>query len=274
MQPTNDPDGAGGVKSIAALQRGLRVLQAIQQAPRITLTELQRHTLLPHATLLRILKTLDEEGWIERDALTKRYATRAAPRAVQPRNDWRDRLSLISRPIRTALQRKISWPVNLAVRDRTSMLILDTESTGSLTPNYHALSFRPPMLKSSMGRCYLAYCPDQEREEILRALARSPDHADSGIRADRIRRMVAEIRQRGYALRDDPSNEPLDSPERFSALSVPIQCEQRVIACLACVWVPSLANSDDMVGRHLSSLQHSAKAIEARLRQAGFPAAG
>lgn len=53
------------VKSIRALDRGLEVIERVRASGGVTLNELFIRTGLPRATLLRILKTLQEREWIQ-----------------------------------------------------------------------------------------------------------------------------------------------------------------------------------------------------------------
>lgn len=259
------------VKSITSLRRGLDVLFAIERSSAATLAELHRQTSLPKATLLRILKTLREGGWIERSELEGRYIPTSAAGESGASVEWRSGLSALAAQPRALLQRRVPWPTDLAVRDGTAMLILDAHRPiNGLAVNYRVLGFRPGMLVSSLGRCYLAFCPEAERKEILAALARSPNERDRAAqRPDEIRRMVAKTRQQGYASRD-PSHMSVESPERFGAIAAPVQCEGRVVACLSCAWLPAVSSERDIVRAHLADLQAAARAIEERLRQAGF----
>lgn len=260
-----------GVKSITALRRGLDVLLAIQRSSAVTLSELHRQTSLSKATLLRILRTLMEAGWVERNEMESRYVPTPAAGASGPALEWRARLSALAAQPRAHLQRRVPWPTDLAVRDGSAMLILDPHRPiNGLAVNYRVLGFRPPMLASSLGRCYLSFCPDQERQEILAALARSPYAVDRAAqRPDAIRRMVALARHQGYAARD-PSHSSMDSPERFGAIAVPVHGEGRVLACLSVAWLPAVASESQVAGAYLAELQAAARAIEERLRQAGF----
>lgn len=75
---------------------------------------------------------------------------------------------------RATLQRRLPWPTDLAVRDGTTMLIVDTHPLiNGLAANYQGLGFRPGMLVSSLGRCHLAFCPDDERCALVAKLADS-----------------------------------------------------------------------------------------------------
>lgn len=261
------------VKAIESLRRGLDVLHAIHASSAVTLTELHRQLGIPKASLLRILKTLREAGWVERQAVESRYVPAAAPGESGLAAQWRARLSALAAPQRSALQRRIPWPTDLAVRDGTTMLILDTHRPiNGLAVNYRVLGFRPGMLVSSLGRCWLAYCPDDERRTILRQLARSTRPLDRlALRADAVRRMVAQVRAQGYATRD-PSETSLDSPERFGALSVPVWAGPRLVASLSCAWLPAVTSETQVVAAWLPEMQAAARAIGGRLQAAGLGA--
>jgi IclR family transcriptional regulator, mhp operon transcriptional activator len=259
-----------GVKSIEALRRGLEVITVLEQSSAATLSELHRHTRFSKATLLRILRTLDEAGWIERHGATRRYALRSGgghSRAA----DWRARLSLLVAPHRAELQRRVLWPVDMATRDGTAMLILDAQRPiNGLAVNYRALGFRPLMLVSSLGRCYLAFCGDAERREIIQELSRSTKPLQRiALRTDVVRKMVSTARVQGYAARDASETEG-DSAERFGAIAAPVFCGDQIVAALSCSWLPGITNEREIVARHLKGLQDTALAMAERLRSAGF----
>lgn len=263
-----------GVKSVDALRRGLEVLRAIEDSSAATLADLHRQTGIPKATLLRMLKTLTEGGWVARNDVERRYVPAASPGDAGSAAAWRARLAALAAPARATLQRRVPWPTDLAVRDGTAMLIVDTHRPiNGLAVNYRVLGFRPGMLVSSLGRCYLAFCPDDERRAVLARLARSTRALDRlAHRAHAVRRMVAEGRARGWCSRD-PSEAGADSPERFGAIAVPVFNGERNVASLSFAWLPAVATEREVVAAHLGALQDAALSIGARLRQAGLPPA-
>lgn len=259
------------MKTVNALSRGLEVLFAIDSSSAATLTELHRQTGIPKASLQRILKTLREAGWIERNELESRYVRSAAPGVSDNQVLWRTQLSSLSAPIRSALQRRIPWPLDIAVRDGTSMLILDAHRpSNGLSVNYRVLGFRPHMLVSSLGRCYVAHCPDDERQSILVALARSKRSFDQLAKEpEEVRRLVSDARRLGYATRRQAVT-VTDSPENFGALAVPIFNGSRLVACLSCSWLPEVAREADIAKAYLPTLRLTAQAIGQRLLTAGL----
>lgn len=261
------------MKTVNALQRGLEVLLAIDSSSAATLTELYRQTGIPKASLQRILKTLREAGWIERNDLESRYVRSAALGVSGPQIRWRAQVSSLSVPLRAALQRRIPWPLDIAVRDGNCMLILDAHRpSNGLSVNYRVLGFRPHMLVSSLGRCYLAHCPDSERQSILTALSRSKRPFDQLAKEpETLRRFVVEARRNGFATRMQSATGK-DSPENFGALAVPIYSGATLIACLSCSWLPDVANEADIAMAHLKGMQTTAEAIGRRLDAAGVGA--
>lgn len=256
-----------GLKSIAALRRGMDVLLAIERMSSLPLGELHRRTGIPKASLLRILKTLQESGWVQRDAISGHYS-RLTIETTDETIPWHRQLTAAAAKPRAALQGRLPWPTDLAVRDGQAMLVLDTHRPlVGLSVNYRLIGFRPHMLASALGRCYLAFCPPAECEDIIAALARSPSEIDLPSR-DRasLRQMLAQIRQRGYATRD-ARHQGADTrmAQRFSAIAVPILQGDRVLACLACTWLSALSTEQAFVHAHLAQLQGTASTIAAKV---------
>lgn len=259
---------ASAVKSINALRRGLDVLMAIEGASAITFSELHRQTGLPKATLLRVLKTLLESRRISYNETQRRYvpASYGGVDSDAALERW-DALVEIAAPVCQALQRQVHWPVDLAVRDGQAMLVLDAlRSPNGFAVNYRALGFRPPMLLSSLGRCYLAFCPAAERAQILAGFAHSSNEVDiQARRPERIQRLLSAAARQGYATRD-PSPTEMESPDRFGALSVPVFREQQVAVCISISWLPAVASEQQIVQTHLKDMREAAAALQQRLK--------
>ena len=269
---SHDPSWAVSVKSVEALRRGLEVLQTIEQMSAATLADLHQQTRIPKATLLRMLKTLMACGRVTRSEIESRYLPVTAPGAPDAVAVWQSRLASIAAPVRVRLEQRVPWPTYLAVRDGTTMLILDPHRpTNGISVNYRALGFRPAMTMSSLGRCYLAFCPERERQALVAALSRSARTGDRmGVQPEAVRRLVARAHVDGYCSRM-PIEVSQDSPERFGAISVPVFQGARLVATLCCSWQPALTNEAEVVASWLGELRQAAQAIGERAQVVNLP---
>lgn len=254
------------IRSIAALRRGLDVLSVIGQGAAVSLHDLHERTGIPKATLLRILKTLREGGYVWRDADSGHYLGQPLlPHESEP-DEAHEQLARLAAPYRAALQKKMVWPSTLAVLQGHRMLVLEAHQplTG-LSINYRAMGLRPHLIASALGRCYLAFCPDDERERLLVLLRRSPHEMDQLSRQhDRIRRMVREVRAAGYASRPrEYIGVDARLAQRFGALVVPIHAGTQRLACLGIAWPAEMAAEAEMATRYVPLLQEAARAIGA-----------
>ncbi len=90
------------------------------------------------------------------------------------------------------------------------------------------------MLRTAAGRCYLAFCPDQERRAILEMLSRSKARDDRGARETRrLNKLLDAIRAKGYAVQDREIN------PKATGIAVPIRMGSRVLASLSSIWISS-----------------------------------
>ncbi|GAB4273116.1 MAG: DNA-binding transcriptional regulator [Pararhodobacter sp.] len=193
------------VKSIRALARGLDVLRLLQSAGALTLADLHQRSGLPKATLLRILKTLAEQGMIWQRMVDDAYVPSFSLAELTRRMDQEHALVEVASPILEALSARIEWPSVLAVPRLTHMEVLETNVSRAYFDNIPLgpVGFRVNMLRSASGRAYLAACEAPVRDAILEALRRSEKPGDHFARdAAYVARVIDEVRAQGFALRD------------------------------------------------------------------------
>lgn len=256
------------VKTINALARGLSVLRWLQYEKSMSLPDLMASTGLPGATLMRILKTLSQAGHVDRNPMNGRYFS--VPDATLEPSSQQERQSLseITAPARRALERKVPWPTNLAVLDRFDMIVLDTNTRCSLTPNYHALGLRPPLLFTAVGKAYLAWSkPDDRKAWIDAALRHRRVGGDFDV--DVLEEELLRIRQQGYAVYDSARASP-HTPARYGALAVPVFSNTRCIASLAMIWIPEVTALEHILRSYLTPMQRASESMSQLLTARGF----
>jgi IclR family mhp operon transcriptional activator len=261
------------VKTIDALERGLVTLKTLQEMQAASLHDLHLRTGIAKATLLRILLTLERQGLIWQrlaDGLFRpSYTLRERARHI----DRVDHLIECAAPELEQLQSSILWPSDLAVRRGTTMALCESNRTRSyFVVNRDKLGYEINMLRSAVGRAYLAYCPDDEREEILAALRdghRPGDELASNRRY--VAQLLRDTRRLGYGVRDRTFGGAYDKTrtaydDGLSAIAVPIAApDGSVAACINIVWIDRLFKVEQMAERHLKGLREASDRIAARI---------
>jgi IclR family mhp operon transcriptional activator len=82
-RPVSGREESMGKETMRGLERGLSVLRALERTEGLALRDLHRETKLPKPTLLRILLTLEENGYARR-RLTDGAWRRAARKSETP----------------------------------------------------------------------------------------------------------------------------------------------------------------------------------------------
>ncbi|WP_407493052.1 helix-turn-helix domain-containing protein [Pseudooceanicola sp. MF1-13] len=264
---------ASQVKSIAALSRGLDVLQLLQGRGPHTLHELHQATNIPKATLLRILKTLRESGMIWQRMADGAYLPSFALAALASRIDHENELVEMTSPVLRQLTDAVKWPSVLAVPRLTHMEVIETNQRESYFDNIPLgpVGFRIPMLRSASGRAFLAFCEVPVRDAILDRLRKSDQKGDRlAQNADYVERLIAETRDRGYALRDADFGGHFDEDRRAvdderESIGVPIRLGDHVPGAINITWARRALSRAQGVERFAGPLQEAADQISQQL---------
>lgn len=264
------------VKTIASLDRGLAVLDAVYATQGASLQQLHAGTGLPKATLLRMLVTLERRELIWRRLADGHFCPGRAPSTRGRQLEMTDRLAQCAAPELNRLQTEILWPSDLAIRRGHSMFVCETNRAQSYFRIRHdGIDFQINMLRSAVGRAYLAFCPEKERKSILAALRRSRRVGDAAARNPAALDAVLErTRRQGYGLRDQSFGGEYDKTrsqqnDRLEALAVPIVSENgRLYGCINIVWIQDVRTVDQIVRQCLESLRDTAMQIARRMKRA------
>lgn len=261
-------------ETIRALARGIEILQLVQDRRAAALNDLHKATGLPRPTILRVLHTLQESGLVWRGMSDGLWRTSyRLERLARPR-DPSDRLAEIAAPTMRRLREKVAWPSDLIVPNADGGNFMEIRETSRpstpFTVNRDKIGHTVNFPLSAVGRAYLAFCPDEEREAVLARLRRSPAAQDRVVRhRARFAAVLKEVRLRGYATRDSSfvgGNFAFGSvyDDRVDAIAVPLIGRDRVLGCINMVWFRGLFTAEEMAARHLHDLRNAAAEIAAR----------
>jgi IclR family mhp operon transcriptional activator len=227
------------VKEIRALKRGIAVIETLCRLGACSLADLHRATNLPKSTLRRILATFEQGNFIRCSLADGLYRANvqipsSSEAAISP---FVGRIARAAIPVLEQLATKVAWPSDVLVRDGMRMRIVETNR--ALTPllvNRSEIGDQVDMRNSAVGRAYLAFCPQAERDEILSEVFR----ANGNTVADGLIRILRETRERGYGERDTAFTGGTDRypllTDKLYAIAVPVIANGRVICCVNMLW--------------------------------------
>jgi IclR family mhp operon transcriptional activator len=256
-----------GAIVIKSLERGLRVLQALQMQPDSSLHELYMLTRISKPSLLRILHTLSRSAVITRRLADGRYRIGLNFAQSPSRRQHRDRVAEAAAPVLERLCERASWPSDLMVPSGDHMEIRETTRTRSpFLLEQERIGWRVNWLLSGVGRAYLAFCPAKERQRVV-DLLRSSSKAEDRLARDpeRLNAILAETRARGYGTRD-----PIHVGGHYGgpphadgllAIAVPLRHRGRVIGAINMLWLRPAFTVEAFAQRYLSELRAAAEEI-------------
>ncbi|SDC40867.1 IclR family transcriptional regulator [Paraburkholderia lycopersici] len=194
-----DKDGA--TDEVTALARGLAVLRCVAAADApLSNRELTELTGIPKPTLSRLTGTLVSTGFLARLPDSERFVLTSSVLELSNgflrNSDIRSR----ARPFLMRLAERTALSVHLAVRDRLDMVVIDAirPRTAVLVTRLEVGS-RIDMVRTSVGRAYLAALDPHARAELTAALQASTG-SDWGVVGSRLDAAVAETGAHGYGL--------------------------------------------------------------------------
>ena len=134
------------------------------------------------------------------------------------------------------------------------------------TRSYSPFSLHPgmpgrrlPLLTTSAGKAYLAFCAEEERKILLGSLkAKGDKNIATDYDENRIIRQLDEVRNRGFAVNIGE----WEKEERFGGIAVPIRHKGRTVACLNMAFLVRADNILQAMDKYLPLMKETARRIE------------
>ena len=242
---------------IEAIARGLDVIRAFGPGqPVMPLTAVANASRLPRPTARRILKTLEELGYVRQVGggyeLTPRVLDLGMS-YVLSRGLWE-----VARPHMEALVARTRESSSIAQLDGSDIVYVARVAVPKIVTLAVTIGTRFPALQTSLGKVLLAALPPAEVDQVLAEPSRSGIvprwQPDAGERAAVLR----EVRARGWALTDEQLAPGIRS------VAVPLRDgDGRVIAALNVNSHAAETPLEVLTGQHLPLLLQTAGAISA-----------
>ena len=268
-----------GPKRIRALDRGLSVVEHLSNAGLSTLADLRNATGLTNATLLRVLATLQDRGWVRRNIVEGQYELAHSLGDVLGANARAHPLAEIAAPYLLDMRtRQLGFPSDLCALIGVGQLevVESTRIRGPLAPSRTGLGIRPSMIRSAHGRAFLAFAPKPEFDVHMEAVRTLNGRADRQVLdSGEFDAMLKQARETGYGLRDDDYFVTLgfDPGPDLAAISVPILSETGIHGTLSVLWLrDDTTNAEVLALGSLDDMRSAALRIGAAMDRRGIAA--
>lgn len=252
-------------KPVRALERGLRILEVVNEQDGIKTQDIADLTGLSRPTVFRLLETLQSMGFVTPSTSGVGWHPTLTCNLLSSGFVDKSWVGQIAMPEMIKLGENILWPLDLVTIDGDAMLIRET--THKVSPfsfDMGMVGRRVPILHTSGGHSYLSFCPDDEREVIFEMLRKSgkPEHAlihDPHMMSQ----ILERTRARGFGFRTDGYRSHTHS------VATPITYDGRVLASLCVICLKTAISFDEMARRFVPRLQKTCERISLQIaRQA------
>jgi DNA-binding IclR family transcriptional regulator len=249
----------GPVYTLRTLQKGLAVLETLEQAGELSVTELSRRLGESPTVIFRILKTLEDRGYIQQDATSKRYGLGLRIWEIGSRAVRRSGLTDHARPVLKWLTEVTGETSDVAVVRGTDVVYVEVVQGVEPLRVYVEPGLRSPLYLTASGKAILAHRgPDLFKRVVAAGLNRITPATITTATA--LRRRLDQIRRTGASIIHG------EQRPHISAVAAPIF--DRAGECVAAVGAfgPSLRFQGEELERITGSVRKAAEEISARLQ--------
>lgn len=215
-------------KTVRSVERTLQILELMNRAPVVRVQYLAQETGLPAPTVVRLLETLINAGYVSKIGRQAGYCVTEKVAALGAGHHGLPQVFDVAREAAEALTRRTLWPTALATLDVDALVI--RFSTIPMSPLSHyqsTINRRMTLLDYAHGRAYLSFCPSQERAHLVALLQQSAaTPAEAEAIAQRAETVVALTRASGFGERTGNIQ-----PETHS-IAVPLRLRAKLVGTL------------------------------------------
>ena len=211
---------------VQSVTRALKVLATINRSGLISVSELHRLTEIPKPTIVRFLQTLIAAGYVAHDKKTRGYHVTSAVAELSTGFHGAPAIIEVARPIATELTREIVWPCAVCTLDLDAVVVnYSTIANSPISPFHASLGRRLSLGGRALGRAYIFFCPDRERQILRNVMRESTDPENSEVDDAAFDQMLEKAHSVGYAERDHKL-----APNNSNTIAFPIMAADRVVA--------------------------------------------
>lgn len=253
---------------VTAVLRGLEVLSAVNRVELATVRAIHKQTGFDKATIVRMLETLIHAGYVTHEAEAGGYRVTGRVLLLSAGFDRYESSAGLSAPILARFRNVIGWPSDLAICDGDAMIVVRTSrEPGPLFFNRHA-GYRAPILKTSLGKAYLAHCSSVERSSILDQLRASSSN-EAVPDPSTLEAMLSRVQADGFATMDDGYSQS-EYGGTLWAIAVPVIGGDRLYGSINIMMLRQAVTTQMARETYLPELKQAAAELAAAFHAGGL----
>jgi IclR family pca regulon transcriptional regulator len=241
---------------VEALARGLEVIRSFDRLHmKQTISQISERTLLARPTVLRLLLTLEELGYVR----SQENLYSLTPKVVDLGMAYISALGLygVAKPHMELLSKQVDQTVSLAELDGSDIVYTGRVEVPKIVSVGVTVGARLPSASTALGRVLLAAIPDSELPDILSTPTMSMYYPRTNFTAEQLRPRLERARVNGWAESDE------DLQYGVHAIAAPIRSEElSVVAAIGIGVHTSEVTKDVIREKYLPLLLDAAKGIE------------
>ncbi|GAB6992292.1 IclR family transcriptional regulator [Paenibacillus pini] len=180
--------------TVRAVERALDILMCFTKHNELGLTEIAGMINLHKSTVHRLMTTLEEKGFVIRDAATEKYHLGMKVWELSTHLSQNDDPSVMLLPAMERLRDQLGETVSLYLRDGKDRIRIQAVQSNQAIRRVAQVGARLPLYVGASSKVLVAFAPLGEQQDLLN----DPEWPDS-IDRNGYMRQLKEITERGYA---------------------------------------------------------------------------
>jgi len=233
--------------TVRAVERALDILLCFTTRSDLGLTEIASQIGLHKSTVHRLMATLEEKGFVIRDAATEKYRLGIRIWELSAHMSRSDDPAILLLPAMERLRDRLGETVSLYLRDGSERIRIQAVQSDQAIRRVAPVGVRLPLSVGASSKVLMAFATEEDREELMNG-PEWPVFIDPEVYLAQ----MGDIREKGYATSYE-EREP-----GAAAVSVPIMDRKGNIAAALSVSGPVSRLSQETLHEYAPVLKEAA----------------
>jgi len=195
------PDNSVPNNRVMASKKSFAILDQLKDSDGMGVTEIAEEVSIAKSTVHNHLQTMEEIGYVVQNSDGYHVGLRFLELGVQARE--RHGLYQAAKPEVDALVEDVGERAQVMVEENNvGIYVYQARSNRSVNTDSH-IGARVNLHTTSVGKAYLAFLPDEERDAIINRIEFNEMTPNTIVDRDELEQELEKTRERGYALNNE-----------------------------------------------------------------------